>query len=313
MRPSDLHIVAMYSNPMRTDVRPTLYRRWERHMLEAGVQLHVVDLAHRDHDWQISTGPHHSADVDYIQLRCNTIMWHKENAINQGLRHVPRTAKGIGWFDTDIHFRDINWPLKILDALQHHEVVQPWTSAIDLGPRGQLIHTHKSFASMWMNGEPTSNVVAGKYQFGHPGYAWAARPSFLAQVGGLIDRAILGAADHHMALAMTGQGERSIKDGVTPAYRKMVLDWEELAVEAGGFNLGATDDVIEHSWHGRKSDRRYVERWDILIRNRYDPFQDIIPNMDGIFELRHGGKRKTRLRHQIQQYFRARQEDANVI
>src|SRR5882672_110009 len=207
MRASQLHVVTAYSNPMRWKSRPRLFKRFQEHMLDSGVQLHVAELAHGNRPWEISEGPEHSRFVDYRQLRCKTLLWHKENMLNIVIRqNVPKSARGIAWLDGDILFEKPDWALETLHALEQHPVIQPWSDAIDLGPCGEVVKHHKSFASQWMSGEPMGNVMGGKYTFAHPGYGWAATPEFLITTGGLIERAILGAADHHMALAIIGQG-----------------------------------------------------------------------------------------------------------
>lgn len=280
-------------------------------MLDSGVQLHVVELAHGHRNWEVSEGPEHSRFVDYIQVRAKTLLWHKENMINIGLLHVPKSAKGIGWFDGDIHFEQTDWAIETLHALEQHPVIQPWSDAIDLGANGEVIKHHKSFAAQWMSGEPMGNISGGKYTFAHPGYAWAATPEFLTTTGGLIERAVLGAADHHMALAIIGEGEKSIKSGVTAGYRNMVMNWQERALHAAATNLGVVQNsTITHNFHGHKENRFYVDRWQIILRDHFDPDRDLVKNLDGVLELRHN---KHKLTRDIIRYFWSRREDDAVL
>ena len=73
-------------------------------------------------------------------------------------------------------------------------------------------------------------------------------------------------------------------------------------------NIGALPGSIEHGFHGSKRDRAYESRWDILIRNGFDPDNDLIRNTWQAWEL---AGNKPQLRRDIERYFRSRDEDAN--
>ncbi len=68
--------------------------------------------------------------------------------------------------------------------------------------------------------------------------------------------------------------------------------------------------TIRHRFHGAKDNRRYVERWQVLIRHRYDPQRDVILNLEGVLEL---AGNKPGLGRDIHRYFRDRAEDDAVI
>jgi hypothetical protein len=40
--------------------------------------------------------------------------------------------------------------------------------------------------------------------------------------------------------------------------------------------------VIRHHFHGSKANRKYTERWEILIRHGYDPIRHVKKNADGL-------------------------------
>jgi hypothetical protein len=67
--------------------------------------------------------------------------------------------------------------------------------------------------------------------------------------------------------------------------------------------------TIEHHWHGRKTDRKYWERWQILEQYAYNPETDIKKNTWGIFEM---AGNKPMLTQAVAGYFHARNEDANT-
>lgn len=297
-----LAVITVISNPVRYESRYRLYREFAQRMRDDKVPLYTVELAYGYRPWEVTepNNPYH------IQLRTPFELWHKENMINRGiariLEHNPKTW-GIGWIDADVQFVRRDWLMESWHALQHHEFVQPFSHAIDMGPELEVIQTHKGFCYSYVNG-----LQYGKaYSHWHPGFGWFARTSALNRIGGLIDRAILGAGDHHMALSLIGRGNQSYPGNVHPNYKKMILGWEERAAKYVKRNVGYVPGTLLHHWHGKKKDRRYVERWDIITRFQYDPVVDVEYDMQGILRLDDDG---VRLRDPIAAYFRQRNEDS---
>jgi hypothetical protein len=148
------------------------------------------------------------------------------------------------------------------------------------------------------------------YEFGHPGYAWAWTRQALDWVGGLLEMACMGAGDHHMGLALLGKGAMSVPAGILPTYRRKIIDWQARATRHIAGNVSAIPGTIEHHWHGDKAKRRYIERWDVLVKHGFDPDTDIKRNCWGVLEL---AGNKPGLRQDIDRYFRARDEDSNSL
>jgi hypothetical protein len=305
MRPDQLHVITAFSRPVRWESRLRLYRDFERHMLESGVQLTVVECAYGELPHELAGTP----GVNHVGVHAHTAIWVKENLINIGISRLPRDWRYVAWIDADIVFRRKDWPVATLHALQHHDVVQPWSDCYDLGPNGEHMKAHKSFCYQWAHA-PHGVGKSGPYTFAHPGYAWAATRHALESLGGLFDDAILGSGDHHMALALVGKGRSSCPAEIHPNYLSRVLRWQERANHHIAGNLGYVSGTIEHQWHGSKENRQYVSRWDILARHQYDPERDVKRNTSGVLELLGN---KPQLRRDIGAYMRSRNEDANSL
>ena len=65
-----------------------------------------------------------------------------------------------------------------------------------------------------------------------------------------------------------------------------------------------------HYFHGNKADRKYQDRWKILVDNQFDPLVDIYKDSNGLWQL---DDTKIKLRDSIRRYFRERNEDCNVM
>jgi hypothetical protein len=46
--------------------------------------------------------------------------------------------------------------------------------------------------------------------------------------------------------------------------------------------LGYTPGVIRHYYHGSKINRKYSERWEILINHKYDPLLHVKKTKEGV-------------------------------
>lgn len=307
-------VVAVISNSVRYKKRVELFKRFQLEMKQAGAQLIVVELAYGQRPYEVTD----SKNRQHLQLRSQSEIWHKENMINLGVRRLSEVAPDWEYFafiDADIsfvpshHFADRqNWINETVHQLQHHNIVQMFQTAIDLGPTGEAFGKYDGFAWAYVEGKFNPNTY--KYTSFHPGYAWAMRRELFNNLSGLIETAILGAGDRHMAYSLVGMVEASIHPGLSPNYATNLIQWQTLAERFNHRDLGYVQGTILHYWHGKKSDRRYHDRWAILVNNQYDPTTDLRRNDQGLLELVVITPRQIKLRDDIRKYFRARNEDS---
>jgi hypothetical protein len=231
--------------------------------------------------------------------------WVKENLINLAVERLPYTWKYIAWIDADVTFLNTKWVDDALEKFnQGADVLQLFQSAIQLGPDGETTKTDQGFVYMCQkSGRPYTKTY--KYGFWHPGYAWAMNRKTFTALNGLIDWGILGSGDHHMALSFIGKVELSHPGGLTASYKKKLLDFQNMCKEAN-LTLAFVNGTLIHHYHGKLENRKYRERWDILVKGLYDPSEDVQKNKFGVLEFTTKGKR---LEDDIFQYFVERRED----
>jgi hypothetical protein len=131
----------------------------------------------------------------------------------------------------------------------------------------------------------------------------------IEKLGGLIDWAILGSADWHMATALVGTVRRSLQSGFSQRYIDLCLQWQNRAEGLIRRNVGYMSGTMLHYFHGRKAGRNYDQRWKFLVRAGFDPDLDLKRDWQGVWQLT---ERNIMLRDGLRAYARMRQEDGGL-
>ena len=312
---SKLYVVTPVFNPSGYEAIYRNYRRFAAHMFSnTAVVLITVECALSDRPFVVTeTGsPHH------VQVRSKSVLWIKENLENLGIQRVvqlyPNTNE-IAWIDADVDFLDPEWADKTVLALDHFDVVQPWSEAIYAGPHEEFRGHVRSFMNHYSSGEAWTGHPPAYGSLWHPGFAWAARRSAVDGLGGLLDISIVGAGDLQMSLSLIGLADETLKhegidDGRMPRYADAIHQWQDRADFHVRRNVGVVKGMIRHHFHGRQVDRRYDERYAVPRAHSYDPTRHILRNAHGVYEVSH---HSIGLRDDLRRYFAQRNDDANTI
>jgi hypothetical protein len=321
-----LYVVGVVSNPRRFQSRYRLARDWVRRMAATqNVHLTLVEAAFGDRHHEMRAVCE-EVGADFVPLRTRSEIWIKESMINIGVRHdiVRHNAQYIAWVDCDVEFRNPHWALESIHQLQHYPILQPWQSAVNLGPSEGASNTFNSVGFQVINkvsiaedeqkppGQPypypydQRRYTGDPKVFGHCGYAWACTRAFWENVGGLIDFAILGSADHHMALGCRGFYSHSVHSAMKGPFMDLCHAWQTRAMQLTHGVIGYVDGLLLHNFHGPMTRRFYVGRWEILIKNGFNPIQDLRRDAQGLIQL----VGKPQLEHDIRIHNIGRMEDS---
>jgi len=298
---STLYVIAVVSNPARFERRYKLFMEFcERMKNEKQVKLISIEL---------QQGSRPFATDSLIRLRTNHELWFKENLINIAVRHLSQDWEYMAWIDTDLEFQNKNWVRETIEQLQTYKIVQLFSHCIDLGVKDETLQVHTGIFYAYCNGE--KYVTPKKYgNYFHVGYAYAITKEAYDSIGGLLEFAILGSADNHMCLALLGIVDESLNKNLHPNYKLLCKIFQERCEKNIKRNVGYVHGTILHHYHGNKADRKYQDRWNILVNNQFDPLVDIYKDSYGLWQLDDG---KIKLRDDIIRYFRERNEDCNVM
>ncbi len=304
---SPLHVITVISNPVRYRSRYALYQNFKKHVACSGATLWTVEVAFGDRPFEVTE----AGNPFHLQLRTFDEIWQKEAALDLLIQRLPLDWQYVSILDADISFNRSDWIEETVHLLQHYEVVQMFSHAVDLDPNYDIIKSHTGF--MWSYFNNNMHVPKDhswkKYGTWHSGYGWSYTRNAIDTMGGLIDFAILGAGDRHMATGLLGVIEDSVPPDISPRYLQELLTWQDHA-KLLKKDVGYLPGTINHFFHGSKRNRFYEKRWQILTHNKYDPDTDIKKDWQGLPVL---VGNKPRLRDQIRAYFRDRNEDDPTV
>jgi hypothetical protein len=326
-----LHVVAVYTNPLRWRTRREHMNDFRQHMATSpNVALHVVELAYGDRPFEVTDADN---PLD-IQLRTSCELWHKENLTNIAVSRFPANWRYGAQVDTDFHFTRPDWALETIHQLQHHAWAQLFSSYSALSGRHVPVRILPSFAWSYLHYRPGTSwkssakaappSIGGRLAVsggtprsaswpdnpGATGGAWAFTRQGFETVGGFLDCCILGSADWHMAFGLAREPDNSIEmRQCGPAYVSAIRRWQDRAGRIEG-NIGCVENHAVHYFHGSYKLRGYGDRWQVLKDNAYDPLTDIQRDYQGVLVL---SGNKSRLRDDIRAYLRSRDEDATEL
>lgn len=296
------YVLTSHFNPWRYKARTKLYHEFAEYVQKSGGILYTVELALGERPYEVTdpTNPRH------LQLRSHHEMWHKERMLNLLCQRLPQNWYYAAWIDADIRFARTDWVQETTQLLQHYKVLQMFSQAQNLHPNYESTsYLRKGFIKAWVDGD--SLGASEYYGLPHPGFAWAMRKDGWNELGGLIDTAILGSADLHMARALVGDVTIGLPKGISPGYIETLQLWKDRADRNVRQNVGCMDGLVYHYWHGKRVDRRYNDRWKILVEEQYDSELDIYPDWQGLYKF---SGRNPKLRYRIRQYLSSRNEDS---
>jgi hypothetical protein len=260
-----LHVIAVVSNPALFATRYILAKQFLNRMeQENNVIVYTVELAYDSQPFYIAD----AKNPRHLQLRTNTVLWHKENMINIGIRKLlPANWKAVAWIDADVEFESATWALDTLKLLNgYKDIVQVFSHCVDMEKDESTMKIFSSFGFQYSKKQPYNKNSANYW---HPGYAWAMTRKAYEKIGGLYDKSILGSGDNIMMLALLGNAIKAITVDSTDGYKQSIIKYEE---KISTLRFGYVPGIIYHYFHGSKKNRQYSERWKILSENKFDPF-----------------------------------------
>ena len=299
-----LNVIIVISNPCLYARRYILMKQFVDRIQKydsAFVNLFIVELAYKDQIYMVTD----QANPNHLQLRTEVPLWHKENMINIAVQKLlPKNYKAFAWIDADVEFESCTWALDTLKILNgSKDIVQLFSHAADLNSNEIAMRVFNSAGYQYSKQLPFSGKGDN---FWHPGFAWAITRRAYEKIGGLYELGILGSGDNIMMFSLLGNGLKSINKDSSEGYKQSITEYEK---KMKTLRFGYVPGLIRHYFHGTKANRRYTERWQILINYQYNPLTDIMYDPAGVI-VPNPLYFSEELKDDIMNYFRERLEDA---
>ena len=293
-----LHVIVVISNPCLYGTRYKLCNAFLKRLEEDDhIQCYIVELIYPGQKYIITN----NKNKRHLQLKTETPLWHKENMIQLGIKYLlPTDWKSVAWVDADIEFENTSWALDTLKILNgSKDIVQLFSHCVDMNKDESTLNIFSGFGYSFCK-----NKKYGKgLDYWHPGYAWAMTRKSYEKVG-IYQDGVLGSGDSIMALSLIQKVHINLNYNYHPDYKQSMLEYQQ---KAKSLRLGYTPGVIRHYYHGTKANRKYTERWQLLIHHQYSPTQHV--TYDSIGVLIPTKMFSDEFKEDIMNYFKERKED----
>ena len=299
----DLWILSAYFNPARYRSRRVNHDIFTARMVDSGLHLLTVECALGGAAFELAPGP------DVLQVRAESVLWHKERLLNLGLAALPPECSKVAWLDGDVLFDNLSWAVETSHLLDRHAVVQPFDRFLRLleGCRSARKTDKRGFVATTAS-DPGALTCGIPKRHGETGLGWAAQRHVIGAAG-LYDASVVGGGDHVMAHALCGGWLSPCIDnlfGVDTPHRRHADAWAaRLPREVIG-DVAYTSGTAYHLWHGDHTNRFYKTRHETLQDFGYDPGVDVRVGDGGCWEW---ASAKPELHRWVMEYFARRQED----
>jgi hypothetical protein len=334
-----LYVVTPIFNPIRFRSRWKLYQEFAKRVVDAGAVLYTIEAAFGERAFALADiAPHKAMAVTqsaamneelapncvhdvpsrgahrYLRVRSREELWLKENLINLAVARLPADWKYVAFVDADITFLRPDWVGETIQQLQHYAFLQMFSHAMDIDATYRVRADRDGFVFNYHAGGTLpagyDSAAAPAAKGAWSGLAWAATREAWDAVGGLVDYAIHGGGDWHMAFALVGAVERSVRRDLHPNYLAALQRWQTLAERLIRRNVGFMHGTVMHYHHGPKRLRHYSDRHSLLAATAFDPLTDLKRDAQGLWQLvDDGSERFLLLRDGLRWYARQRNED----
>lgn len=268
---------------------PSVYREanfWETRdaLHRQGVKIAVIEITTDTTDPMLKQD-----DVDLlIQMKTNSVLWHKERSLNLLVRELPPECEYVAWLDSDCVLFDNDWPRKAIEQLKDHCAVQLCSNIKFLKEDGLVDFERGTYVHNLTLKHGQRKTASGRVE-GSPGFCWMMKRRILQQIQ-LYDRTIIGGGDLLFAdtVSFNPIGRLMLANGDTASgYYQHFVDWRNKArfLLSQKKKAVALEGDSKHLYHDERKYRLYNVRHYILIAEHYDPLVDLQAEPSGLYTI----------------------------
>ena len=265
-----LHVIAVMFNPSMLpltehpskyskeyELRYKLFKEFVGRMErdEPHVIVYLVELAYGDCEFVVTD----SENSRHLQLRTEIPLWHRENLVNLGVKHLlPVDWKAMAWIDADLEFENPSWArdtLKILNGTR--DIVHLYSHCQFI--ENECIYESSSckhvFTSFGFNHEKSHKWVKPHPQnilqhWSH-GFAMACTRQMYDAIDGLSDFPPLGTSMLFLVSCFNDIAFERIQNKHSIYFKhKLCLAEIRDQIQKHNLKLGYVPGTILHHFHG---------------------------------------------------------------
>jgi hypothetical protein len=314
---SKLNVICVVSNPCNFKRRIFLAKLFIKEMMtNQDINLYLVECIYprlgESQKYHITE----ENNPNHLRVEADTILWTKENMINLAVEKLlPKDYKAFAFIDADLYFTNKNWADETLRVLNDVDIIQPYTIGYKLDKNNKINTNGIFFSKCYAHFKSETEILLYLYNNKIPqknshfveGWAWVFTRKAYEQIGGLFDLGIVGSGDTilHNSLISDDYMFKSVM--FNRCSKDFIQKLFEYRHKCKGLKIGYINNVIYHFYHGDIKNRKYLNRWDILVNNNYSPSIHLKKNKYGMYEGTElfSDKFKT----DIETYFKERNED----
>ncbi len=291
-----LNVICVISNPCNYKRRIELAKIFISHMLKTkDVRLYIVECIYPglgQTEYQLTE----AGNPNHLQLTAETVLWTKENMINLGVQKLlPTDYKAFAFLDADLRFDNPLWAEETLIKLRKCDVLQPFETGYNLNHINKIDKASEmlySYCHLWKKNNmanntknPKSNELLNiKKELWHHGWGWAMTRVAYEKMNGLYDLGIVGGGDTILAKSLTVPNYMNTNDLFMKCpieFRKSLYDYQQ---RCAGLKVDYVSGMVYHYYHGSFANRKYTDRWNIIIYYRYNPYLFLTRNECGMYK-----------------------------
>lgn len=231
----------------------------------------------------------------------DNILWQKERLLNIALENLPKEYTNVAWIDCDIIFENENWVDEVNDKLKEYKVLHLFEKYERIGDNDEVSESGISIIKEIID----SGIIITNIKKGKPGFAWAIRRELIDDIK-FFDKQVIGGGDTLMFYSFVSKYKNN--GLLNKNWFSEFLKWYKYSSEKINKSVHYISGNIKHLYHGKRLNRNYNNRYNILNSINFSPSIDLIKNGKSLWEFKNKNNYKL-----LMNFFENRNEDDNVI
>jgi len=295
---NDLAIITTYFNYENYKSRKDNLDTFLEFVNTSGVSehLYIAEILYKDQQPEVN---HKNVKI----LNTNSIIWHKEAAINAIVKNLPKQYTKIMWVDADVMWFNKNWYYDISKLLDTYNFIQPYSSCKYLNRDFSVSNTRYSYVYY------KELLQLNKWIYpdlGNTGLAVAHKREFYDKLG-LYDKLLTGWGDKVSLFIYDDEFTRFktvYKDDCSEYIFNDVISHVQKEKEIINDKIGYYDEEIVHLYHGSLNDRVYH----IKNQAKIDFLNTFYKSDNGLYEFKENTS--TEIIECFTSFYKTRKEDS---